>query len=153
MPKNYEYWLASTIDIVQKSGKGNELLFINAWNEWAEGCHIEPDRWFGHGFLQATLNAKNGLHRFSTFPEVSLPHKQDEVAHRTFWKDIGSVISYHKGLMLDNPKLDMKLMLYHLKLDVKLTLDHLKLAVNRRPWLRLVLLPLVKMARAFRVPI
>ena len=126
VPDNYECWLASTIDLVEQSGRNNELIFINAWNEWAEGCHLEPDRWFGHGFLQATLNAKNGLRRFSTFPECSLPHK-DEASHRTFWKDIGSTVTYHAGLKLGN----------------------LKLAVNRRPWLRRVVLPVVRVARAF----
>jgi lipopolysaccharide biosynthesis protein len=127
VPENYEYWLASTIDIVKQSGRHDELIFINAWNEWAEGCHLEPDRWFGHGFLQATLNAKNGLRRFLRFPQCSLPHK-DETSHRTFWKDIGEVVAYHAGLRLGN----------------------LKLAVSRRPWLRTVVLSLMRMTRAFR---
>ena len=130
VPDNYEYWLASTIDITKRSDKNKELIFINAWNEWAEGCHLEPDRWFGHGFLEATLNAKNGLRRFATFPEISLPHK-NEASHRTFWKDIGSTVSYHVWLKFGN----------------------LRLAVNRRPWLRLVLLPLVRAVRAFRASI
>ena len=127
VPENYEYWLASTIDIVKRLGRHDELIFINAWNEWAEGCHLEPDRWFGHGFLQATLNAKNGLRRFASFPANSLPQK-DEASHRTFWKDIGSIVNYHAGLRLGN----------------------LKLAVNRRPWLRMVVLPVIRVARVFR---
>jgi len=127
VPENYEYWLASTIDIVKQSGRHDELIFINAWNEWAEGCYLEPDQWFGHGFLQATLNAKNGLRRFSTFPEVSLPH-QDKASHRTFWRDIVSVVNYH----------------------VRLRFSGLKPAAKRRPWLRLALLPLSKVVRAFK---
>lgn len=126
-PENYEYWLSSTIDIVQRSNKGDQLVFINAWNEWAEGCHLEPDRWFGHSFLQATLNARNGLRRFTAFPDTDLPHT-DETPHRTLRKDIGDVIHYHAWLKLGN----------------------LKLAINRRPWLRYVLLPAVKLLRIYR---
>lgn len=126
-PENYEYWLTSTIDIVKQSGRQDELIFINAWNEWAEGCHLEPDQRFGHAFLQATLNAKNGLNSFSIFPETTLPHK-DKVSRRTFIKDICNVIGYHTWLVFRG----------------------LKLAIKQKPWLRLVLLPFSKVLRAFR---
>ena len=127
VPDNYEYWLASTIDNLKRSGSNDNLIFINAWNEWAEGCHLEPDRWYGHGFLQATLNAKSGLRRFSNFPEIRLPHENSSF-HRTFRKDIGNIIGYHARLRLNN----------------------IKRAVNRRPWLRRVLLPLVRTMRSLK---
>ncbi len=130
VPDNYEYWLASTIDLVKQSGRPDELIFINAWNEWAEGCHLEPDRWFGHGFLQATLNAKTGVRRFAGFPEFDLPH-DEEVPHRTFWKDFRDVVRFHLNLKAES----------------------LRPAVRQRPWLRVLMLPLVKITRVLGVSI
>jgi len=35
-------------------------VFINAWNEWGEGCHLEPDIQFRRGYLEATRAALGG---------------------------------------------------------------------------------------------
>jgi 2-polyprenyl-3-methyl-5-hydroxy-6-metoxy-1,4-benzoquinol methylase len=60
-PANYEYWLHRAIVETRREFPDRErLLFINAWNEWAEGCHLEPDRKYGHAFLESTLRARQG---------------------------------------------------------------------------------------------
>ena len=67
-PSNYEYWLSQALKKTAKEYPAKErLIFINAWNEWAEGCHLEPDRKYGREFLEATLSAKMGNSTFESW--------------------------------------------------------------------------------------
>jgi lipopolysaccharide biosynthesis protein len=56
-PEAYQRFLRACISVVNKYPGEEQLVFINSWNEWAEGCHLEPDRKFGHAFLEATRSA------------------------------------------------------------------------------------------------
>ena len=57
-PRAYQVWLEHLIRQTREQNFGDErMIFINAWNEWAEGTHLEPDQRFGHGFLEATRSA------------------------------------------------------------------------------------------------
>jgi lipopolysaccharide biosynthesis protein len=44
-PEAFNFWMRTKIDILEHSDESpdKKLLFINAWNEWAEGSQIEPD--------------------------------------------------------------------------------------------------------------
>jgi hypothetical protein len=53
-PARYEQWLQITADLVADVRPEENYLFILAWNEWAEGNHLEPDKRYGRAFLEAT---------------------------------------------------------------------------------------------------
>jgi lipopolysaccharide biosynthesis protein len=57
-PELYQQWLADCIRWTTTHHQGDErLVFINAWNEWGEGCHLEPDCKYQYRYLQATRDA------------------------------------------------------------------------------------------------
>lgn len=53
----YRRWLGDAVSRVEDRPPEQRLVFLNAWNEWAEGCHLEPDQRHGHAFLDATATA------------------------------------------------------------------------------------------------
>jgi glycosyltransferase involved in cell wall biosynthesis/SAM-dependent methyltransferase len=54
-PDRYRHWLTAACDRTMAEQPEHErLIFVNSWNEWAEGAQLEPDRHFGHAFLSAT---------------------------------------------------------------------------------------------------
>lgn len=57
-PRRYRRWLSHTLTHrVGARPRDERLVFINAWNEWAEGAVLEPDQSLGHAWLQATRSA------------------------------------------------------------------------------------------------
>ena len=55
-PELYELWLQKTIE-KYKNPDSATYVFINAWNEWAEGAHLEPCQKWGRAYLEATKRA------------------------------------------------------------------------------------------------
>jgi lipopolysaccharide biosynthesis protein len=60
-PEKYEAWLSEIIEQCRDRLPPEErFVFINAWNEWAEGCYLEPDLKYGRAYLEATRRAVYG---------------------------------------------------------------------------------------------
>jgi hypothetical protein len=56
-PIEYQKWLIALVDATARQPPARRLIFINAWNEWAEGTHLEPDLKYGRAYLEATRDA------------------------------------------------------------------------------------------------
>jgi lipopolysaccharide biosynthesis protein len=132
-PANYEYWLSESIRKTMQDYPGRErFVFINAWNEWAEGCHLEPDRKFGKKFLEATLIAKNNLSQLTGFTDINAPTTISVFGtKRTFFNDFVNLLRFYFFEFYRN----------------------IKIFINKQPVLRKILLPVVRTLRYLKIKI
>jgi hypothetical protein len=52
-PYTFRRWLKAAVDAVASRPEDQRVVFVNAWNEWAEGAILEPTTRFGYTYLQA----------------------------------------------------------------------------------------------------
>lgn len=50
-PELFRRLLRTAVERVEKHRPEERIVFLKAWNEWAEGNYVEPDLKFGHGYL------------------------------------------------------------------------------------------------------
>lgn len=108
----YKQWLGHLCAKVFNNPKyaiEEKIVFVNAWNEWAEGTHLEPDRKFGYGYLQTTYDV---LENYDSKHQAlrhfrGLVRRSDYavVLHAHYFEVIPSVLEYlqsleHKGFDL-----------------------------------------------------
>ncbi|GAA2159162.1 glycoside hydrolase family 99-like domain-containing protein [Pedococcus bigeumensis] len=56
-PEIFRAWLTQALRRERQDRQGRGMVFINAWNEWAEGAYLQPDQTHGFGYLEATAAA------------------------------------------------------------------------------------------------
>ena len=53
-PAAFEVWLSELVKQAKISHPpSRQFVFLNAWNEWGEGTHLEPDNKYGRQWLDA----------------------------------------------------------------------------------------------------
>lgn len=130
-PELYAKWLDSAIKTTMKRRPEERLVFVNAWNEWAEGAHLEPDRHNGYAYLHATANIlRNSLSKYdcdnkiiSELNQAFAPKYNAAVILHAYYEDLAcelveKYIAQHQG------KLDL---IVTIRSDVKAsTLEKIK---------------------------
>ena len=77
-PDAYGAWLDAACRRALRAGNPQErMVFINAWNEWAEGAHLEPDRHYGYAYLNETARV---VARLAGLAPEALRHEVDAQA-------------------------------------------------------------------------
>lgn len=95
-PRGYGDWLSTTLHQRLASVPATQrLVFINAWNEWAEGAVLEPDARLGHAYLEATRQA---LRAPSPPPSAARPCV---VIHAWYLEELGELLAHVRESALD----------------------------------------------------
>jgi glycosyl transferase family WbsX len=81
-PEAYGQWLRRVIETTCREYERDErIVFVNAWNEWAEGAHLEPDERWGVRYLEE----RSGL---SSRKSDSLPPVVEQVPQSLLKRDL-----------------------------------------------------------------
>ena len=77
-PQKFQEWLESCVRFSKEHLAENQrFILVNAWNEWAEGAHLEPDTRFGYSYLNSVGRALSAMpydQRLSVQQSDDRPH-------------------------------------------------------------------------------
>lgn len=97
-PALFGRWLHNAIrDTRQRFADSDErLIFVNAWNEWAEAAYLEPDRTHGYAWLEAVRIAL-ARNADQCRPDTSEPRAA--IVVHTFYPDLlGEILELVRAL-------------------------------------------------------
>jgi lipopolysaccharide biosynthesis protein/SAM-dependent methyltransferase len=85
-PARYERWLSRLCRETKSKDPEERLVFVNAWNEWAEGVYLEPDRARGYAHINATRRAVSRCDE--SIPRIAV------VLHMFYWDLVDEIADY-----------------------------------------------------------
>lgn len=95
-PRGYRDWLSKTIhQRLAPVAPTQKLVFINAWNEWAEGAVLEPELRLGHAYLEATRQALR-------VPATASPARPCVVIHAWYLEELAELLSHLRQSALEH---------------------------------------------------
>jgi lipopolysaccharide biosynthesis protein len=101
-PDSYATWLSEAALFASDAPvNGNSIVFINSWNEWAEGAFLEPDQKFGHAFLRATAEVLRPYCHLARAPLVLRQRPGTVAGHKTVSKPAIIIHAYYPEILLE----------------------------------------------------
>jgi lipopolysaccharide biosynthesis protein len=98
-PRAFQHWALNALEDTTFAQGDQGLLFINAWNEWAEGAHLEPDQRYGYGYLES-LRMARVRHKYRAQCQLAAPsaypaaHEIAIVVHAFYPEILEEIIDY-----------------------------------------------------------
>lgn len=91
-PQRFQQWLERCIDYSRNNlPEDRRFVIVNAWNEWAEGAHLEPDTCHGYGYLNAVGRALSGI-QYGTETKQDVPVTADSSLHITIQPEAREIL-------------------------------------------------------------
>jgi len=56
-PERFAHWFEKLVEVTGTRPPTERVIFLNAWNEWAEGTYLEPDERHGYKYIEAVRDA------------------------------------------------------------------------------------------------
>jgi glycosyltransferase involved in cell wall biosynthesis len=102
-PALFSRWLHHCLNRARRHRLAERLVFVNAWNEWAEGTYLEPDQRYGYAYLNAVKDELSGHHqvgrRVLIVSHDAFPHGAQFIA-LNLARIFGSVLGYKVDIVL-----------------------------------------------------
>lgn len=122
----YGHWLDNVLSQTNPKQK-SPLVYINAWNEWAEGAMMEPSRHLGHATLNETSRVLKKY--LSGTKSSAIKATRLAVIVHLYYTDTWNIIKKHLEL-IEQP-FDLFLTLSHSERDISISLDNKDVKITK----------------------